>query len=231
MTLILVTPPAALYTASQAKAAVPALADATDAQVNAWLLASADYVQLYLGRAVGSQTWDWKPWGADSIPVWPLGWTTTTWPYWLPSTWRAWPAYFELPIRDLISVTSITYVDENEDTQTFSSANYTVSGVGGVGRITLKSGSNWPTLGDVPEPVTIRFVAGYSTVPEAVKQAVLLKANDLFSDTESGGTGEVKSRSIEGLGSETYDVGSSSSSSSGNTETIERLLSFYRVFA
>ncbi len=232
--LILVTPPAALYTAAEAKAALPTLVAATDAQVNAWLSAAADEAQLYLGRAIGSQTWDWKPWGADTIPTWPLGWTSLTWPYPLPSVWRAWPPYFELPIRNLISVTSITYVDEAGVTQTWSNTNYVVSGVGGIGMITLKSGSNWPTLGDVPEPVTIRFVVGYSTVPEAIKQAVLLKAGDMYSDTTtSAGTGDVKSRTIEGLGSETYDVGSSSSSSSssGNSVTVDRLLNFYRVFS
>jgi hypothetical protein len=229
--LLLVTPAAALYTASQAKAAVPSLVDATDAQVNAWLAAATQDVQNFLERAIGSQTWDWKPWGADSVPVWPVGWTTLSYPYVWPNEWRSWPPYLEIPLRPLISVTSITYTDEAGSPQTWNSTNYTVSGVGDIGRITLKSGSNWPDLGDVPEPVTIRFVAGYATVPEPIKQAVLLKAADMQSGT-SGATGAVRSRTIEGLGSETYDVGTSSSrSSSGNNLVVERLLQPYRVFA
>lgn len=229
--LIQVTPPAALYTASAAKAAVPGLADATDTQVDAWLAAATTEVQNLLERAIGSQTWDWKPWGADSVPVWPLNWTTQTYPYPWPNEWRSWPPYLEIPLRPLISVTSFKYLDEDGNEQTWNSSNYRVSGVGDVGRITLVSGSNWPDLGDYPEPVTIRFVAGYATVPEPIKQAVLLKASDIQSGI-SGASGDVRSRSIEGLGSESYDVGSSSSrSSSGNNLTVERLLQPYRVFA
>ena len=130
-----------------------------------------------------------------------------------PSTWRAWPPYFEIPLRPLMTVDEISYLDADGATQIIDPADYVVSGVGDVGRITLAAGASWPALGAYPEPVTIQFTAGYEVVPEPLKQAVLEIAGDMQS-ASSGGSGDLKSRTIEGLGSETYDVGSSSSSRS-----------------
>jgi hypothetical protein len=234
MTLILVTPPDPLYTAAEAKALNPSLASASDAQVEAWLSAAALDAQNQIERAIGEQTWAWKPWGADSVPTWPIGWTTQTWPYYpnWPSAWRAWPPYFEIPLRPLMEVTEVSYLDVDGVTQIVDPADYVVSGVGDVGRITLAAGASWPALGAYPEPFTIEFVAGYEVVPEPLKQAVLQIAGDMQSESSTGGSGDLKSRTIEGLGSETYDVGSSSSSRAGGgySSTVNKLLRPYVVF-
>jgi uncharacterized phiE125 gp8 family phage protein len=220
VTLILITPPEPLYTAAEAKALNTSLASASDAQVEAWLSAAALDAQNQIERAIGEQTWAWKVWGADSVPTWP-------------SAWRSWPPYFELPLRPLMEVTEISYLDVAGATQIIDPADYVVSGVGDVGRITLAAGASWPALGAYPEPFTIEFVAGYEIVPEPLKQAVLEIAGDLqSSSSSSGGSGDLKSRTIEGLGSETYDVGSSSSSRSagGYSATVNKLLRPYVVF-
>lgn len=144
--LILVTPPSPILSAAQAKARAPALADAADVLVEGEIKAATEIIDGrdgLLGRAIGAQTWDWKPdCETRSAAFWRNG-------------WRVWPGYeyLELPLPDLQSVTSIKYLDSNGDTQTWASSNYHVSGIGGRGRVTLKSGSSWPTLGDYPEPI------------------------------------------------------------------------------
>lgn len=236
MSLIQVTPPEPLFTAEEAQTMVPGLAGASEAQVDAWLLAATMAVQSFIERAIGEQTWDWKPWGADTVPVWPLGWSSLSYPYnpWI-AGYSAWPPYLELPLRPLISVDSFKFLDEAGAEQTWDPANYLVSGVGDVGRITLAAGANWPALGNYPEPVTIQFTAGYPVVPEPLKQAVLLETAGMQTElggVTSGASGAVRSRTIEGLGTETYDVGgsSSSSSSTGSSKAVTRLLQPYRVF-
>jgi hypothetical protein len=113
-------------------------------------------------------------------------------------------------------VTSIKYLDADHVEQTFSSADYWVSGVGRTGRITLKSGSVWPTVGAYSDAVVIRFVAGYSVVPEPLISAVLLEAAETVAAQASGGSGAVRSETIDGVGTVTYDV-SSVASAKGDT--------------
>ena len=60
--LTLVTFPDPLYTAAEAKTMAPGLAGASDAQADAWLMAAHIDAQFYTGRAIGEQTWDWRPW-------------------------------------------------------------------------------------------------------------------------------------------------------------------------
>jgi len=102
--------------------------------------------------------------------------------------------------------------------------------------ITLASGMSWPSVGAYPDPVVIRFTAGEwepdGIVPEGIKQAILLKAADLNTGMSSvGGSGAVKSRSIEGLGSESYDVVGSISRGTSGGAAADMLLNPYRVFS
>jgi hypothetical protein len=141
------------------------LAGATDDVVAAAIATATTALENYTGRAIGVQTLDWYPDDADSnfrYVSYPLsnGAWGTCWQW-------GWPiSYFNLPRPPLVSVTSIKYLDADHVEQTFSSADYWVSGVGRTGRITLKSGSSWPTVGAYPDAVVVRFVAGYSVVPE-----------------------------------------------------------------
>jgi hypothetical protein len=65
-----------------------------------------------------------------------------------------------------------------------------VTGVGDRGRVALKSGASWPTLGcGWPEPVIIQFRAGYidtgdspptANVPAPIIAAIKLLTEDLY---------------------------------------------------
>src|SRR6185503_2523734 len=144
----------------------------------------------------------------------------------------------KVPLPPLVSVDSVKYLDTDGTEQTVDPASYVVSGIGGQGYITLASGAAWPTVGAFPDPVVIRFTAGEwepdGIVPEGIKQAILLKATTLQAGIDSGGgaSGALRSRTIEGLGSETYDTGSSARSDSGSSNSAANsLLNPYRVFA
>ncbi len=94
-----------------------------------------------------------------------------------------------IPRSPLDSVTSVTYVDADGDTQTFSSASYDVDTKGKRGSIRLAEGAVWPTTKFTLNAVTIEFVAGYgaaAAVPDHHKQAVLVAVTDLYENRGDG---------------------------------------------
>jgi uncharacterized phiE125 gp8 family phage protein len=101
-----------------------------------------------------------------------------------------WPrdGVIRLPYMPLQSVTSITYVDADGDTQTLAETVYGVDTK--LGLIYLKNNQSWPTtaLRDY-DPITVTWVAGYgdaaADVPDAYKQAILLLVGHWFENRES----------------------------------------------
>ena len=94
-----------------------------------------------------------------------------------------------VPLPPLASVTSIAYVDENGDAQTWSSSLYQVDTNSEPGRIKPIEGGSFPsTQSDTYSTVTVTFVAGYgdaSKVPLHFKQALRLGVADFFEFRES----------------------------------------------
>ena len=113
-----------------------------------------------LGRCVVSQTWEYM---LDSFP----------------SEW------IEIPLPPLQSVTSIKYLDSDGVEQTLSSARYRVDTATEPGGVIVDE-DGWPDTFDTANAVTIRFVAGYSTVPAPLKQAVLLNVGDMYENRQIG---------------------------------------------
>jgi uncharacterized phiE125 gp8 family phage protein len=111
------------------------------------------------------------------------------------------PAWeIRLPRCPLQSVTSITYIDANGDSQTVSSSDYIVDTKTKPGRITPAFGDSWPSTQSRINAVTVRFVAGYgaaaSAVPDEWKQAILLLAGHWYGNREAGLVGTI-SKEIE----------------------------------
>ncbi len=82
-----------------------------------------------------------------------------------------WYCPIELPKPPLISVTSVTYIDAAGVSQTWSAALYTVLNAADAqlpGSIVPIYGGSYPATRDVPNAVTVRFVAGYGTTAETV---------------------------------------------------------------
>ena len=89
-----------------------------------------------------------------------------------------------LPKPNLLTVTSITYVDTAGDTQTLSSSLYDVDTFREPGAITRAYNANYPSIrGDI-NGVTIVYTAGYGAttadVPEKTKSAIKLMCVHLY---------------------------------------------------
>ena len=111
-----------------------------------------------------------------------------------------WPAAsgFCLPRPPIQSVTSITYTDEDGNSDTVSSSDYIVDTARG--KIALKASATWPAVTlQRMAGVVIRYVAGYgaaAAVPADFKQAVLLVTGDWYENRENMIVGTTQS-SIE----------------------------------
>ncbi len=98
----------------------------------------------------------------------------------------------EIPKSPLLAVTSITYVDTDGATQTWTSSKYVVDAPQGPnpkrGRVFLAYGETWPQARCQPNAVTVRFTAGYGAegefVPPRLKMAMLLDIGTLFEHRE-----------------------------------------------
>lgn len=112
--------------------------------------------------------------------------TETTWALKL----NCFPPAIKLPMPPAKSVTSITYLDANADTQTLAAANYRLFGAGGYDPFVAPAwNTSWPvTATDEPDAVTVTYVAGESEVPTPVKQAILLLVSHLFEHREAAST-------------------------------------------
>lgn len=114
-----------------------------------------EMLEVYTHRAFITQTWE------QYHDRWPNG------------------AGFRLAKGAAISLTSLTYIDEDDTSDTFDTANVDLATwEDPYPRITLKEGSDWPTVTLRPhDGVIVKWVAGYgaaSAVPRPLKQAIAM---------------------------------------------------------
>lgn len=147
--------------------------DDDDELIVACIAAARSHVEGICGRSFVSQTWDYT--------------LDNEWPWLLNMDTRCHEQMIELPRAPLVSVTSITYVDTAGATQTLASNQYVVDGAGTIGRIYPAYGVTWPSVREQNRAITVRFVAGYGaavSVPEALKQALLLLIGHFYSQRQ-----------------------------------------------
>jgi uncharacterized phiE125 gp8 family phage protein len=112
------------------------------------------------------------------------------------STWRltldgfaARVSVIELPRPPVASITSITYDDAANVEQTLASNRYRLLSDAEPARVMPIYNDEWPEAINYPGSVRITYVAGYgataATVPQAIKQAVLLLVGDMYENRES----------------------------------------------
>jgi uncharacterized phiE125 gp8 family phage protein len=156
MTFVVATAPAEEpVTVAEVKTQARISGSASDTELAAMIKAARQYAEAELGRWIITQTID--------------------------AYFDSFPEYFLLP--PLQSVTSITYVDSNGDTQTLDSSLYRVDSKSIPARISVASGVSWPSTDDVTNAVTVRFVAGYgsaSAVPECIKQWIKIRVDHYY---------------------------------------------------
>lgn len=139
--------------------------DDDDGHLSALITAAREYVETFTHRAVAPQTWDLK------LDRFPCGDVLT------------------LPKPPVTAITSISYVDTNGATQTWSATEYTTEFPSGQwaapARITTAYGYFWPQTRDVINAVTVRFVCGYVTCPESIKAAMKLLIGHWYMNREA----------------------------------------------
>jgi len=136
------------------------ISGATDDQIIGSLIAAVmgmiDGYGGYLGRCVVAQQWaqDYRAWPCDRILL--------------------------LPFPDC-SAAMISYRDQAHANQTVPSAGHSapIKQPGG-DTIVIYRETALPALSNRPGPVTAAFTAGFATVPEAIRQAVILETAALY---------------------------------------------------
>lgn len=127
---------------------------------------------------------------------------TTTWAL----TMEEFPCEeIELQRANLIAVSSITYIDTAGATQTLDASHYRVDAYSEPPEIEPAWGYYWPFTREISNAVTVTFTAGYgataASVPQTIKQAILLLAAHWFENREyvSGQTVNTIPMTIESL--------------------------------
>jgi uncharacterized phiE125 gp8 family phage protein len=134
-----------------------------DSHLDRLIVAAEQWCEAETGRAITTQTW------AFALDCFPCGEIT-------------------LPRPRLASITSIQYVDTNGATQTLAAPDYQVDAFSEPARIMPAYGKAWPATREVYNAVTITAVCGYgnaATVPQALKQAMLLMMGHLWEHRET----------------------------------------------
>jgi len=100
-------------------------------------------------------------------------------------TIKAYPERFhrtlQLPREPIVSVSAVAYTDEDGVTTTMSASNYIVDTVGG--SIAFKEIPNFCPR--VANPIEITYSAGYTALPKAIRQAMLLLVGHWYENREA----------------------------------------------
>ncbi|MDF1606959.1 head-tail connector protein [Hoeflea sp. YIM 152468] len=123
--------------------------------------------------------------------------------------WRqdfdAFSSCLSLPLGPVISITSVDYTDANGDPAIVDSGSYSLKtdaggrsrvefdGVSVSGSVSITYLSGYPTTPEVPADGEIPAIPAQSTVPAAIKTAILLLIGNWYENRESVVTGTIAS--------------------------------------
>ena len=141
-----------------------------DAFLTRIIKAAREHVESIAWRGIITQTWELV---ADEFPS----------------------CEIELPRGNLVSVTSVRYVDGAGVLQTLAGSEYSVDTVSVPGRILPAYGKTWPTSREQWDAVKVEYVVGWAqnAVPESLKQAILLVVSHMYEYRVSEITGTIVS--------------------------------------
>lgn len=97
--------------------------------------------------------------------------------------------FARLPVVPLISIVSISYVDEDGDQQTLSADIYEARSDGLIASIALRNGKAWPKT-EKGSRVMVTAQVGSTKVPPKVRGAMLLMIGDRYENRENTVIGE-----------------------------------------
>lgn len=158
MLLSLITPAASYpVTLAEAKAQLRVTHADQDVMIGALIGAACKTVSEMSGRALSEEEWQ----------------------YALPSV----RGDVCLPVTPLIEVTAIEYWDDADVNQTLDLADFYVFQDENTATIRPKDGAAWPAARRREDAFRFTFTAGYTTLPENLRHAVLLLVDHLFHNT------------------------------------------------
>jgi len=101
----------------------------------------------------------------------------------------------ELPTAPVQSVTSVTYVDTADATQTFSASKYSVDSNNTPARIIVNDSEDWPTVRGHFDDIKVTYIAGYGStvvsVDPVAKFAIKMLISHLFNSPSVTAHGSV----------------------------------------
>lgn len=103
-------------------------------------------------------------------------------------------SYIDLPYPPLRSVAWIKYRDSDGVDHTLPTDSYSVDNDREPGRVVLQNGAAWPVFTPFPSSsVRIQFAAGYDTLPNTIRQALLMLIGHWYENREATGnvSGEI----------------------------------------
>jgi uncharacterized phiE125 gp8 family phage protein len=172
MSLILITPPAALPISLAELKAQCRVDDATeDPLLLGYTRSATDAIEQMTGLRLIDQTWEYA---IDGFPT-HCGW-------------------IRLPLAPMLAIEQITYLDAQGAAQTLPVITYLIRGLGSVqpGQLILGPGQSWPSTWSGVGAVMIRARYGWidhNGVPEALRQAVMMLAAYWFGQREAASIG------------------------------------------
>jgi uncharacterized phiE125 gp8 family phage protein len=136
------------------------LAHPDDAQITMMITAAREWCEQYTSRALAAQTIEMA---MDSFPD-----------------------EIELPLVPTNSITSVTYSDTANATQTLSNTVYLLDDYSKPNKLALTLNSKWPSTSEVTNNIKIRMAVGNSptTLPYPIKAAMLLLIGSLYENRQ-----------------------------------------------
>lgn len=92
----------------------------------------------------------------------------------------------DLPTAPLSAISSVKYLDTTGAEQTLSTDVYEAVLVGLEPHVRLKINQSWPSVREASDAIRVTATAGYSTVPEPIRAAMLLMISS-WNDSRSVG--------------------------------------------
>lgn len=134
-----------------------------DALIEAYVRAAVERCAGYLGRALATQTIE------AHFAGFPSG-----------------DCALELPLPPVQSIESVTYRLEDGSAVSLASTEYRLIAATEPAQVAPATGGQWPTDAlDSHLPVVVRFTAGYTTMPEALVQAVRWDVGHMYENREA----------------------------------------------
>lgn len=164
MALKLITPASTFpVTLAQAKLHCKVESDITDddALITSLIATATEMAEQETGRAIMAQTWE--------------------------LTLDAFPDAFELTRVPVQTITSVKYFDSTGAQQTMNANGYSLDNAndGGYAYVVPAYAGSWPDARDQINAVSVRYVAGYTTVPEPIKSWILVAIATMYENRTS----------------------------------------------